>query len=241
MKILSRFFGLLFCGLILVFSASAQLPELPNLKIETLKGNNIIQWFSTFNNVKTINIERLGDGAATWATIGFIKKPKKGKRSFTDTEPLLGSSKYRLKIIFGGDVEWYSNTYTVNLTAEMLAQSGRTVIKSGSSDVEEYKSGNVSSDATATTSAYTDFYYEPSTQVYTNPYTGHINITLGDARRKRYSIKFFDPNKNEILEISRVKHTEIILDKYNFNATGIYFFQLYDGEDLVETGYVTVY
>lgn len=240
MKTWSRIIIIAIFGLLTVQDVHAQVPELPNLKIETLKGSNIIHWYSSYKNIKSISVERLGAGSASWSSLGIINRPRKGKKSFTDDEPLLGASKYRLKILFEGNVDWYSNTYTVNLTAEMLAQSGRMVINSGNSDVEEYQSGRKDTVGNEKPT-FTDFYYEPSTQVYTNPYTGHINITLGDARRKRYSLKFFDPNKNEVLEISRVKNTNIILDKFNFNATGIYFFQLYDGEDLVETGYVTVY
>ncbi len=86
-----------------------------------------------------------------------------------------------------------------------------------------------------------EFFYTPSAQVYNNPYTGHVNINLPDALSKKYSIRFLDPDKNEVLRVARVTKTELILDKNNFNAKGVYQFQLYDGLTLVESGYVTIY
>ena len=53
---------------------------------------------------------------------------------------------------------------------------------------------------------------------------------------KKYSIRFLDPDKNEVLRVARVTKTELILDKNNFNAKGIYQFQLYDELTLVEFG-----
>jgi len=236
-------FGPLFLFLICFQLAQAQAPELPNLRIETLKGNNIIHWHSSYSNIKRLNIQRKGTGQAQWVTLGIINRPKKGTKQFTDDEATIGELKYRLHIVFDGDVDWYSNTYTVNLTTDVIAQSGNKTVSSGSSDVKEYIHSGTRSNTKndEPEKYYTDFYYEPSTQVYTNPYTGHVNITLGDARQKMYSLKFFDPEKNEVLNISRVKNTNIILDKHNFQASGTYFFQLYNGEDLVETGYVTIY
>ena len=82
---------------------------------------------------------------------------------------------------------------------------------------------------------------KPSTQVYTNPYTGHIMINLNDARHKRYSLRFYNPNKEEVLYISRIKKPTIVLDKYNFNAKGTYQFKLFEKDEVKETGYVTIY
>jgi hypothetical protein len=62
-----------------------------------------------------------------------------------------------------------------------------------------------------------------------------------DALAKRYSIRFYDPENKEVLRISRVSKTTLILDKNNFNSRGTYNFKLYEGVTLVETGYVTIY
>jgi len=85
------------------------------------------------------------------------------------------------------------------------------------------------------------FSFVPSAKIFTNPYTGHVNIKLADALSRRYNIRFYDPAKNEVLRISRVSKPSLILDKNNFNSRGIYSFQLFDGTTLVESGYVNIY
>ncbi|HMN33303.1 MAG TPA: hypothetical protein PKA54_08015, partial [Chitinophagaceae bacterium] len=89
--------------------------------------------------------------------------------------------------------------------------------------------------------AVTDFYYTPSSRVFTNPYTGHINIQINDATQKRYQLKFYTPDNKEVLRISRISKTSLILDKNNFNAKGVYSFKLFESEKLVESGYITIY
>ena len=85
------------------------------------------------------------------------------------------------------------------------------------------------------------FTFVPSTKIYTNPNTGHVTIKLEDAWNRRYSIRFYDPSKNEVLRISRVSKPSLVLDKNNFNSRGIYSFQLFDGSAVIDTGFVTIY
>ncbi|MGI9191635.1 MAG: hypothetical protein ACR2IL_05890 [Chitinophagaceae bacterium] len=84
------------------------------------------------------------------------------------------------------------------------------------------------------------FYYTPSTQVFSNPYTGHITIQLSDAADKKYKLFFYDQDKNEVLRVSRIQEPLLILDKNNFNRRGVYSFTLFNGTDTVEQGYVTI-
>lgn len=211
--------------------------ELPALSIETVSGQNRISWICTYEGIKSMIVQRSEDSVVNFKTIGFIEKPAKGVNAFTDERPLLGKNFYRVLVLFQSELEWYSNTYKVELDSALIAQSRLQVLRTGSTNA---KSG--STDAAGNTSAnFTDFYYEPSTQVYTNPYTGHINISLADALEKRYSISFFDPEKEEVLKITRLKQPTVILDKYNFNARGTYSFKLMDAGIVVEKGFVTIY
>ena len=132
-------------------------------------------------------------------------------------------------------VEWFSNTSKVIMDTEVIAKSIEEVIKPNTT-IAVSKPVNVPA-----FSQPTDFYFTPSVRIYTNPNNGHININLEDALSKKYSIRFFDPAKNEILRVSRIIKTTLILDKNNFNAKGTYSFQLFDGSIIHETGYITVY
>ncbi len=231
MKFLSILAAISFTNLI----AIAQVPQLPAMQIVTDNAKNILSWTSQYDGIKSIAIQRSSDSVRNFVTIGVLATPKKGVQTYTDLRPLIGKNSYRLSILFAGDVEWFSNTYKVIMDSEVIAKSIEAVIESG---ITNAVSTPVNVPAVPKP---TDFYYTPSVRIYTNPYTGHININLEDALSKKYSIRFFDPSKNEILRISRVIKTALVLDKNNFNAKGTYSFQLFDGSILNETGYITVY
>lgn len=75
--------------------------------------------------------------------------------------------------------------------------------------------------------------YKPSQYVYTER-DGNIAISLADASRKQYSIKFFEENESELFEIKHVKNTYLTLDKANFLHAGWFWFELYEEGKLKE-------
>lgn len=217
------------------FAQDDEVPTLPGLKIETKNGYNHISWINTYNGLKSVIVLRSSDSVLSFSTIGNIPNPRAGVQSFIDKTPKLGKNYYKVRVLFQSELEWFSNTYKVILDSATIAASRTRALSTGSTKatstgVEEEDSSN-----------YTDFYYEPSTQVYTNPYTGHIMISLSDAREKRYSLRFYNPNKEEVLYISRINKSMVVLDKYNFNAKGTYQFKLFENDEVKETGYVTLY
>lgn len=216
----------------------AQLPILPAMLVTTENAQNKLSWTCQFDGVKSIAIQRSSDSIRNFMTIGVLSSPKKGSQTYTDTRPNVGKNYYRLAIEFAGDLEWFSNTYKVILDSATLAKSLQGSVNSGSTKAIS-STANTGSEEMGMKA--NDFYYSPSSRVYTNPYTGHINITLPDALSKKYNLKFYEPSKKEVLRIARVTKTQLVLDKNNFNARGTYQFELFDGATLVETGYVTIY
>ncbi|HKH59182.1 MAG TPA: hypothetical protein VKA49_00045 [Flavitalea sp.] len=75
--------------------------------------------------------------------------------------------------------------------------------------------------------------YKPSQYVYTER-DGNIAISLSDAPKKQYSIKFFEENETELFEIKQVKDSFITLDKANFLHAGWFWFELYEEGKLKE-------
>lgn len=86
--------------------------------------------------------------------------------------------------------------------------------------------------------AYT---YIKSQYVFTNPFTGHVNVEISDAKTVKYSIDFFDNNNVKIMEIPRINEPNVIIDKRNFQRTGMYKFELMKDKTKIETGYITIY
>jgi len=75
--------------------------------------------------------------------------------------------------------------------------------------------------------------YRVSPFIYTGKY-GNIHITLPEAPKRHYTVKFFDESNKLLFELSEIKDPSLILDKTNFQHSGWYHFELYDGELLKE-------
>lgn len=83
--------------------------------------------------------------------------------------------------------------------------------------------------------------YIKSQHVFTNPFTGHVNLELEDYNRHHYSVNFYNDKEKRVLEIPRVTEPQIIIDKRNFQRKGIYKFELRQDRKVLETGYITIY
>ena len=75
--------------------------------------------------------------------------------------------------------------------------------------------------------------YKVSAYVYTGRY-GNVHVSLPEANRRRYSVKFFDENNKLMFELSEIKDPALILDKTNFQHAGWFRFELYEGDQLKE-------
>jgi hypothetical protein len=95
----------LFLFIIISFAANAQLP---NIELVTARGRNIISWINPYADLYSITVQRSNDSTKNYATIGTIKKPKKGSNAYSDDAPMIGKNFYQLKITFNPEVEWYS-------------------------------------------------------------------------------------------------------------------------------------
>ena len=86
--------------------------------------------------------------------------------------------------------------------------------------------------------AYT---YIRSQYIFTNPFTGHVNIEVADAKTQKYSIRFFDSKDVQVLEVPHLSEPAIVLDKRNFQRVGMFKFELYKDKEKIETGYISIY
>lgn len=75
--------------------------------------------------------------------------------------------------------------------------------------------------------------YRTSAHVYTGRY-GNIHVMLPDAPKKHFAVKFFDENRRLLFELSDIRDPSLIVDKTNFNHSGWFYFELYDGDQLKE-------
>ena len=75
--------------------------------------------------------------------------------------------------------------------------------------------------------------YKVSTYVYTGK-LGNVHITLPDAAKRHYTVKFFDENNKLLFQLSEIRDPSLLLDKTNFHHAGWFNFELYDGDQLKE-------
>jgi hypothetical protein len=75
--------------------------------------------------------------------------------------------------------------------------------------------------------------YKVSPYVFTGK-LGNIHITLPEAPKRHYAVKFFDENNKLLFELSEIRDPSLILDKTNFHHAGWFRFELYDGDQLKE-------
>jgi hypothetical protein len=75
--------------------------------------------------------------------------------------------------------------------------------------------------------------YKVSTFVYTSK-DGNVSISLPDALRKKYAVRFFEQDSSPLLEIKEIKEPLLIVDKTNFIHSGWFRFELYEDGKLKE-------
>jgi len=227
---------ILFPVLWISLSVAAQ-PALPDVGAVTKDGINVLSWTNPYTSgVKSITIQRSADSTYNYATIGLINNTAQAAQTFVDAHPLLGTNWYRVVVLFNSDADWKSNLVKLVVDSNAIANrkplppndSLQKLISQMGSGTEALKNVNTVS-------------YPRSKYVFTNPFTGNINIELEDAFSTSYSVIFYDQTGKQVLEIPRVNDTVVILDKRNFQAAGLFRFKLFKNKQEFDTGYVTIY
>lgn len=262
---------LLLLTLVLGTSLRAQ-PILPDMIGATQDGMNILSWTCQYDGIKSIAVQRSADSVFNFATIGYVKELRKGPQAFIDGHPMPGNNWYRLYIVFGSGLTWYSNYLKLVVDSAQLLQQKvlppNDALQQYASKVEligdEFSStagnksaNNTVSSATAKTETSKNkapilkipdintpehpAMYIKSQYVFTNPFTGHVNVEIPEASKHHYSISFFTQDDKPILEVPRIREPSVIIDKRNFQRKGIYKFELMKNQDKIETGFITIY
>lgn len=238
---------------------------LPDITGSTSKGLNILSWECQYDGIKSIAVQRSSDSVYNYVTLGLVKNLKKGPQAYIDGHPKPGKNWYRLYIVFNSDLTWYSNRFKISvdsmdiINASVLAPNDSLQKLTANIKIEPVKTTTVITpqantvevpvvetapritldipeDATNEGLAYIKSQY-----IYTNPFTGHVNIDIPEYRRHHYAVDFMNKDDKKILEIGRVNEPMIIIDKRNFQKKGIYKFELREDWKVLESGFITIY
>ncbi len=230
-------------------------PSLPDMVGVTQKGVNILSWTCQYDGIKSIAVQRSADSNYNYATIGYVKNLKKGPQAFIDGHPNPGKNWYRLYIVFNSDLTWYGNRMKLFVDSAQLIQqrvmpSNDSLQKLAAKVVFHDTTGEAAGvvpdkpvlSLTIPDATGLDAYaYIKSQYVFTNPFTGHVNVELPEARKHKYELVFYDQKNKVILDIPRLLEESLIIDKRNFQRKGIYRFELQKDDEKLESGYITIY
>jgi len=231
MKIAGVFFLLLY-----IVPRSYAQPELPEIAVTTQGGINIISWKNPYKGgLKSIAVERSSDSVLSFTAIGYVKNLNDVVQRFADPHPLVGKNWYRLQIVFTSDMDWKSNVHYVEVDSAAIANQ-KQLPPSDSLQKIISTAGN-----TSVVNEIKAVELPRSQYVFTNPFTGNINIEIQDALQEQYQLIFYDQKDKEVLKIPRINDKVVILDKRNFQNTGIYKFKLLKNKVVFDKGYVTIY
>ncbi len=217
-------------------------PPLPDFNVVTKDGFNIITFYNSYENgVKVITVQRSSDSNVNFTTIGTVASTKKGNAVFVDTRPMVGKNWYQVTMEFNSGVDFKSNLRSIIVDSAMIAQqkplvSTEDLQKAANKALAESKPIEKVVESQAK-----ELSFPKSRYVFSNPFTGDINIELNDALNTSYKLEFFDSNKKKILSIPRINEKVVILDKRNFNQMGLYSFKLYKNGTIFEEGFVSIY
>lgn len=238
-------------------------PILPDILGASDKGINILSWTCQYDGIKSIAVQRSSDSVYSYATIGYVKNKKKGPQAYIDGHPEIGTNWYRLYIVFASDLTWYSNRIKIEIDSATLLNKGvippndslqqyATSIKMETSTIvnpDENAAENERQQIIANLSIdipepdeINQFTYIKSQYVFTNPFTGHVNVELPQEDGVMlYTLTFYNIDDVQVLDIPRFSEKEVIIDKRNFKNKGVYKFTLIKNREVIEEGHITIY
>jgi hypothetical protein len=188
---------------------------LPKVTVTQLGKKVLVSWNNPFTNVANINIQRSGDSLRNFTTIGSVLNVAPGINGYTDTKEFIPSNQYyRVFISFQGGSYLFSHSHRPGKdTLSEIPQIEQQV----ATEIPDYNRN----------------LFVPSRHVYTGK-DNNIIISLPDASRKKYSIRFYRADGTFLFEVSKINQNYLTLDKANFFHAGLFIFELYDNHIIIE-------
>lgn len=188
---------------------------LPKVTVTQLGKNVLVSWNNPFTNVTNINIQRSGDSLKNFTTIGSVLNVGPGINGFTDPKEFIPNNQYyRLFISFEGGSYLFSKSHRAGIdTLQEIPEIEKPVAKESA--------------------GFERNMFIPSNHVYTGK-DNNVIISLPDAAKRKYSIKFFEPDGTFLFELKKIPENYLMLDKANFMHAGLFVFEIYDNRIIIE-------
>lgn len=203
-----KFAFILFCFLI-VQKVSLSQDTLPNISVTQISNKALVSWTNPYTSVTYIGIQRSYDSLKDFTTIGSVLNVKAPTNGFLDTKEFIPAQYYRLFISFEGGTYIFTASHRPGLdTLDVMPNL-----------TENFKAVQT--------------WFVPSKEVYAGK-NYNIIISLPDANKKKYSLKFFEDDGTFLFDIKKIEESYLTLDKVNFRHAGLFKFELYKDGALIE-------
>lgn len=194
---------------------------LPKVTVIQLGKKVLVSWNNPFDNVSNISVQRSGDSLKNFTTIGSVLNVSPGVNGFTDTKEFIPNNQYyRVFISFQGGSYLFSKSH----------RAGKDTL-SELPQIE--KPEDAKSPGFAEIHGHRRNFFVPSRHVYTGK-DNNVIISLPDAARKRYSIRFYNSDGSFLFEVPKISQSYLTLDKANFLRAGLFIFELFDNRIIIE-------
>ena len=186
---------------------------LPNITVTKLGRKVLVSWVNPYTNATNINIQRSPDSLKNFSTIGSVINVDASTNGFVDTKEFLPSNQYyRLFISLSG------GSYIFTPSFRPSEDTSNLDIALEIPQVEELKGKS---------------WFVPSRYIYTGK-DNNVIISLRDAEKKHYSIRFFEDDGTFLFELNKITKPFLIVDKVNFGHSGLFKFELFNNREIVE-------
>ena len=191
------------CFLFALQKISFSQDTLPKISVTQISNKVLIAWTNPYTSVTNIGIQRSYDSIKNFTTIGSVLNVKAQTNGFVDSKEFIPSQYYRLFISFEGGTYIFTESHRPGLDTL-----------------------NVIPDITETINPVKTWFI-PSRQVYTGR-DNNVVMSLPDADKKKYSVKFFEDDGTFLFEIKKITEPYLTVDKVNFIHAGLFKFELFD-------------
>ena len=188
---------------------------LPKITVTQLGKKVLVSWNNPFTNVANINVQRSFDSLKYFKTIGSLLDVSPGINGFADPNEFVPPNQYyRLFISFHGGSYIFTQSHRPgkDTLSQLPPIQKPAAVESPRNDRNQFI---------------------PSPHVFTGK-DNNVIISLPDATKKKYSIRFYRANGSLLFEISGIKENFLTLDKSNFLRAGLFIFELYDNKIIIE-------
>lgn len=183
---------------------------LPKITVTQLGKKVLVSWSNPYTYVTSINIQRSGDSIKNFTTIGSVLDVKAATNGFVDTKEFIPSDQYyRLFISFEGGNYIFTKS-------QRPAPDSLNI----STEITDYEQPIKT-------------WFIPSRHVYTGR-DNNVIISLPDAAKKKYSIKFFEDDGTFVFELKKIPASYLTVDKVNFMHSGLFNFELFENRIIIE-------